>query len=296
MPMDWEAIFRDEQTYPDSTPIPFGNGQTVTLKELRDLNRKQQKQVAEELAATQRQREMMQAREKVVAEMADKATAIHNELQQQYAAAQQQNQQAQRTREVQANGGFDPENEYMHGIWYGPIRTRLEKVIEDIAKERAEAAQKDNIIRGMVNTFMADRWEREYEATADTRKRSKQIADWDQDRIRKYMEEQKIVDRYGLPSIREAVNKLTADERLQAHQEDAYERGLKEGEMRARMGVQPRPASAAAAMANAQPTPSTIDEALSPESLQNDHELMEMLSNLSRTGAAVTTGGTPNGR
>jgi glutamate/tyrosine decarboxylase-like PLP-dependent enzyme len=111
--------------------------------------------------------------------------------------------------------------------------------------------------------------------------------------MKKYVEDNKITDVRQMPSVREAVNRLTAAERQQVGEDDAYQRGLREGEMRARLGSMPRPASAAAAM-NASNTqaPSTIDEALSPESISQDQELMQMLSDLSHAGADLTTGGT----
>ena len=291
MPIDFAEIIRDEKSYPDELELSV-NGQKVPLGAIRDLSKKQQKYLADQLAMVQRDREAVVARQREVEDMAGKATAIFNELQQQQSAATQQSQQAQRAAAAQANGGYDPENEYVNGMWYTPIRKRAETWEQSIKKNADDLAILTNAVRGLVNFYTDDRMGNEFEATAESRKKSKQIADWDYDQLKKYVEENKIQDRRGMPSIKEAVNRLTAEERRQVDQEDAYQKGLREGEMRARLGNMPRPASAAGTMnSTSTQTPSTIDEALSPENIGQDQELMQMLSDLSRAGADLTTGG-----
>lgn len=286
MPVDFEAIIRDDKAWPDSIEMDF-NGQKVPLGAIRNLNKTEKKQIAEALGAIQNERELVARRQKEVADMADQAKAMHHELQQQVNASKQQAETAQR---VQQNGGYDPEQVYENDIWYGPIRKRYTALEQALKKNSDDMQMVVNTIKGLAGLYTDDRMDNEYQSTAELRGKSKAIGDWDFDKLKKYVEDNKVHDRRGFPSIREAVTRLTADERLRNEQEDAYQRGLREGEMRARMGVMPRPASAAAAMNAGQPSPSTIDEALSPESIGQDDELVRMLADLSSHGADLITG------
>jgi DNA repair exonuclease SbcCD ATPase subunit len=289
MPIDFEEIIRDENTYPDSFELPFGN-EKIRLGDIRDRSRKQQKMVADAMSQLQAQREMVDNRQKQVEEYANKAQATYTELQRQY---DEQTRQAERAKNVQANGGYDPEQVYENDIWYSPIRKRLTATDENLKKLSSDMTQMVNAVKGLAGFYTDDRMQNEFDSSAEMRKRSKQISSWDYDQMKKYVEDNKIYDKRGMPSVKEAVNRLTLEERNQASSDDAYQRGLREGEMRARMGSMPRPASAAAAMpgGTAQRPPDTIDEALSPDSIQQDEELMKMLADLSHAGADLTTGG-----
>ena len=295
MPVDFESIIRDDKSWPDNLELYF-NGTKVPLGAIRNLNKTERKQIADALGVIQQEREAVAKRQKEVADMATQATAIHHELQEQQKASRQQQVQERQQYESQqrdaANGGYDPEQVYQNDIWYGPIRKRGEGWDAAIKKNSEEIAQVVNVLKGIAGLYTDDRLDNEFAATAEQRKKSKSIGDWEFDKLRKYVEDNKIYDRRGFPSIKEAVTKLTAEERLQAEQEDAYARGLREGEMRARMGAMPRPAPGGAALTG-KPAPSTMDEALSPESIQEDHELMEMLNNLGNVGQDLITGGKP---
>jgi hypothetical protein len=289
MPIDFEEIIRDENTYPDSFELPFGN-EKIKLGDIRDRSRKQQKLVADAMSELQKQRESVDARQRQVEDMANKAQATYGELQRQY---EEQTKQAERQKNVAANGGYDPEQMYENDMWYGPVRKRLTATDEALKKMSSDMTQMVNAVKGLAGFYTDDRMQSEFDSLADMRKRSKQISSWDYDQMKKYVEDNKIYDKRGMPSVKEAVNRLTLEERQQATSEDAYQRGLREGEMRARMGSMPRPASAAAAMpgGTAQTPPSTIDEALAPDSIQQDEELMKMLADLSHAGADLMTGG-----
>lgn len=286
MPVDFEAIIRDDKAWPDTIEMDF-NGQKIPLSVIRNLNKAQRKEIADALSGIQNEREAMARHQKEVTDLATQAKAMHDELQRQLNTANQQAETAQR---VQQNGGYDPEQTYENDIWYGPIRKRYTALEQSLKKNSDDMQMVVNTIKGLANLYTDDRMDNEYQSTAELRGKSKAIGDWDFDKFKKYVEDNKIHDRRGFPSIREAVTRLTADERLRNEQEDAYQRGLREGEMRARMGVMPRPASAAAAVNAGQPAPSTIDEALSPESIGQDDELMRMLADLSTHGADLITG------
>ena len=285
MAIDFEAILKDDKGFPDNLEITVGDHK-VPLGAMRDLSKKQQHQLAEQLTAVQQERERIAVRNKEAQEMTEKATGIYNSLQQQLDASKEEQARAAAKNQT---GGYDPEQLYQNDVWYAPVRKR------DLANEEALKKITDkldllsNTMGAMGRTYVEDRLASEYESTAEARKRSKALADWDFPKLRKYAEENKINDKLGFASIREAVTRLTDGERKQEEAESAYQRGLREGELRARMGVQPKPASASAAMPNGQ-QPKDLDEALSPESIGQDEELMKMLSDLQHQGADLIGG------
>lgn len=276
MSIDFEQIFKDDKTWPDTMELTVGD-QKIPLGRLRDLSKKQQQQLSEQLNVVQQERERIAATNREAQAMTEKAASVYNTLQQQLdATKEEQARAAARTQ----TGGYDPEQMYMSDIWYGPIRKRDQAFEADIKKMNETLNLLANTVGAMGRVYSEDRLSNEYESTAEARKRSKALADWDFGKLRKYAEENKINDRLGFASIREAVNRLTESERKQEEAETAYQRGLREGEMRARLGVQPRPASASAAMPGGEPPPKDLDEALSPESISRDEELSKMLSEL----------------
>jgi hypothetical protein len=292
MPIDFAALFNDDKNYPDDMALTMANGDKVLLRDIRSQTRNQQQQIAQYLGELQRQREVIAQRQKEANDYADKANAVYRELEQQVAQGREQQLQAQRQQQAAANGGVDPEQLYESDIWYAPMRKRNSAFEQTLAKQSNDIGNLVKALTGLVTLVNDDRLANQYEATADLRKRSKNVADWDFDKFKKYVEDEKIVDKQNFPSIRSAVERLTADERLEMAKSEEYERGLREGEVRARMGAMPRPGSANAAVPGSLPQPSTIDEALAPDSIANDSEIMDMLANLSKAGADLTTGGT----
>ena len=285
MAMDFEQILKDEKGFPDNLEVTVGDHK-VPLGAMRDLSKKQQQILVEQLNTVQQERERVAARNREAQEMTEKAASIYQNLQQQLDASKEE--QARAAAKTQT-GGYDPEQLYQTDLYYAPMRKRnmateesLKKIIEDVNLLK-------NTMGAMGRTYVEDRLANEYESTAEARKRSKALADYDFPKLRKYAEENKIQDHLGFASIKEAVNRLTDGERKQEEAETAYQRGLREGEIRARMGVQPRPASASAAMPGGQ-QPKDLDEALSPESISQDQELMQMLSDLQHQGADLIGG------
>lgn len=280
MPIDFAQILKDEKEFPNELELTVGN-EKVPLGALRELNKRQQAELAEQLAATQRQREAAAAQQREFNEVTEKATGIYNSLQQQL---DQNREEAARAATRNQTGGYDPEQLYQTDVYYSPLRKRNDAHEEALKKlaDRVELIANTQLAMGKVYT--EDRLASEYEATAEARKRSKAIADWDLPKLRKYAEENRINDRLGLASIREAVNRLTEGERKQEESQAAYERGLREGEMRTRMGMMPRPASPSAAVANGAAPAKDLDEALSPESLAQDPDLMRMFAELQQQG------------
>lgn len=281
MSIDFEQIFKDDKTWPDTMELTVGD-QKIPLGKLRDLSKKQQQQLTDQLNVVQQERERIAATNREAQAMTEKATSVYNTLQQQLDATKEEQARAQARTQT---GGYDPEQMYTSDVWYAPIRKRDQAFEADIKKMNETLNLLANTVGAMGRVYSEDRLTNEWESTAEARKRSKALADWDLPKLRKYAEDNKIQDRLGFASIREAVNRLTEGERKQEEAETAYQRGLREGEMRARLGVQPRPASASAAMpGGGEPPPKDLDEALSPESISRDEELSKMLSELQIQG------------
>lgn len=277
MSVDFEAIIGDESTFPDALELTIGD-KKVPLGSIRDLSKKKQARVTEELSRLEAERTGLSAKQREVMELSTKAAAIYDDLQKKLAAANT----------VTHTDGLDPNALYDSDPWYAPIRTRNAKIEEGQKALQTTLGQLTQAVTGAVSAFIEDRWEREFEGVEDRVKKSKAIKDWDFNKLKTYATENKIHDKRGLPSIRAAVDRLTEQEREQEKAEEAYARGLREGELKARMGVQPRPASAAAAMGGGK-GPETLDEALNPEAIAQDPELAEMLANLGVAASAMTT-------
>lgn len=286
MPIDFDGIIKDEKGFPDSLELTVGN-EKVPLGAIRELNRKQQQQLSEHLAAVQQQREIAENRAREAQASIDRTSSLYQNLQQQMDVAKAESERSAATKQT---GGYDPEQMYNTDIWYGPIRKRDQKFEDDIKKIMERVDLISRVQAAMGDTYVADRYDNEFESTAEQRKRSKQIADKDLEWFKKYAQDNKIADKRGMYSIREAVNKLTQGERTQEESDAAYQRGLREGEMRGRMGVQPRPGAANAGMPNGGAQPKDLDEALSADSISQDEELMRMLSELQSQGASLLGG------
>lgn len=288
MPIDFGAIINDDKGFPDTLELTIGN-EKLSLGAIRDLSKKQRQQVVEQLDVVQREREAVANQQRQAQEMTEKASGVYQTLQSQLEASKAE---TERNQAIRQTNGYDPEQMYQTDIWYGPIRKRDQGFEEQLKKIAEKLELVSRMQSAMSNTYVEDRFGNEYEATADMRKKSKQIADWDLEKLKKYAQENKINDRLGFTSIKEAVNRLTADEKRQISEDEIYQRGLREGEMRARMSMMRPPSAANAAMTGSEATPSTLDEALAPDSIAKDEELMRMFADLQQAGANLITGGT----
>lgn len=270
MAIDMEAILKDEGTYPDTLEIIMGT-EKVSLGQIRDMSKKQQSRITEELSGIQRERQTLAQKQQEVLTLSERATETYNKLEEQLAKA---------SRNAVPDG--DPEKMWDTDQWYSPARKRISEIQKTIA-DLAETQKKlGSAVTSAVSIWMDDRWENEYSQVAPELEKYPKLAEWrDPEKLKKYASENKILDKRSMPSIREAVNRLTAVEREAAKSEDAYQRGLREGQMKARLGAQPRPASAAAAVVNGSgKVAETFEEAMSPDAVAQDSELNEMLANL----------------
>jgi len=270
MDIDFAAILQDEGTYPDALEVTLGD-KKVSLGQIRDRSKREQARIAAELAKVNEERQSLDTRNKEILALSEKATEVYNRLQEQLAKASERTPAAG---DPEALWGTDP--------WYQPARKRVEevdKMVKQLSDTQRQIAQ---AVQGAIALYMDDRFDREYEQVAPEIEKFPKLAEWkDQEKLKKFAADNNLLDKRKLPSIRAAVEKLTAAEREAMKEQTAYERGLNEGMLRARLGAQPKPASAAAAVVNASGKPAeTFDEAMDPAAVAEDSELNTMLASL----------------
>jgi hypothetical protein len=149
--------------------------------------------------------------------------------------------------ETEAARGKQPtgdEDDFDTNNWWTPVRKRLserDKKVEELSgmiKNFQGAFEKAALM------FATDRWNSQYERVAPKLKKSKDYADWTQEKVRDYATKNQIMDEFGFPSVERAVAVLTRADDLEEAKKLAREEGLKEGLQRARLSSQSRPTSA----------------------------------------------------
>ena len=253
----FQDILDDEKTFPDNIELTI-NGKQVTLGDVRGLSRKKQQELTEKMADTERKRAE-------VLELATKAADLEAKLRQQ----------------LEDSGRPKPtptEDEFDNDPFWAPVRKRLAGPQETIKKLDETVKTLTNQLSQAAAIWAEDRWHSQYER-AKPRLKDK-AKDWTYEKVRDYAAQNKLVDSFGLPSVEKAIMSLTQEDELQARVNEAYEKGLREGTTKGRMGVQPKPTSAAGPP---RPEKSAVAEkgleALGDD-VQNDPELMNMLSEL----------------
>jgi len=200
--------------YPDNTPITIGD-QQIPLGSLRQLNASERQMLSDRIKQVETKEAEVNTRQQNVVDLARKA-------QEAYAAAEEARVKA--TQPPPA-AGADP----FADPWLAPVK----KELEGRDKKLEEAV---NLIKTLQNTvtqaatvWAQDRWDREY-GTLNFGKRDKKPS---RDDLLKFANENKIVDRYGMPSISEAWNKMSETDRLEEARQAALEKGREEGRMEA---------------------------------------------------------------
>lgn len=256
-----EDILKDDKTFTDEMELTLGD-KKVSLGEIRKLSKSGQEKLATELAAAQYDR-------RSATELATKAADLVAKLEE---AA---------TRTAQPNRGETDEDDFETNNWWTPVRKRmtaLEAQAKDAQKQAKEALES---LTRAATIFAEDRWQREYDSSSDRLKKSKEYKEWGVDKVRDYAVQNKIVDRFGFPSVSKAIQEMMKADDLEVIRREEYERGLKEGQNKLRMASMTRPSSA---RGRAPEAGKTIDPTKNLEDLgdavMDDPELTQMLADL----------------
>lgn len=256
--MDFASILKDETTYPDTAEITLGS-EKVTLGQIRDLSRKQQKAISDQMDALTRERTEVKT-------LAEQTADLMTKLQ---------------AREQEPAKTVVPEaNDFDNDEWWKPVRAKLTPLEASIKSlvEGQKALQTSMEKAALI--FANDRWRGQFDRVKDRLKAPK-YSDWNFEKVRDYAAQNKYLDEYGFPAIDKAVEAITREDELERIKQEAFEKGLREGAVKTRLGSTPRPTSAS----GAKPKAATgLDAAKNFEdlgdSVQSDRELAEMVAGL----------------
>ena len=257
--MAYANIFADEKTFSDEIEITLPNGEKATLGEIRDLTRTQQRKLAGEMEALTRERqETMQT--------ATKAADLLSKLEARDAAGPQT---------------VAPEaNDFDNDEWWKPVRSKLSPMEAQIKQLlEAQKAQQATLEKAAL-IFANDRWRGQFDRVKDRLKPAK-YADWNFEKVRDYAANNKYLDEYGFPAIDKAVEAITREDEMERIKTEAFEKGVREGSVKARLGATPRPTSATGAGKKAaQGLDASKNFEDLGDSIADDRELAEMVAGL----------------
>jgi hypothetical protein len=217
---DFNEILKDSAKYPDNlevdfagAKVPLGSLRQFTTGQLADID-KRQKAIEKEYADAKTARESAM-------DLSQRAQQLWDSLQQTKPAAS-------------TPAGEDP---WETDPIYAPVRNRFterDKQVKDL-KETLEKLAKTQEQLALVGGW--DRWERQYNAfPKERRPKDKSLED-----LVKYAAENKLVDRFGIPSVEKAIDQMTAGDRLEEIRKQARAEGAAEAETRLRASTMPRP-------------------------------------------------------
>ena len=256
--MAYADIFKDESTFPDSIEVTLPNGQKATLGEIRDLTRTQQKSLAGEMERLTKEREEVKG-------LATQTADLYTKLQERDAAGPVK----------QA-----PPDDFDTDPWWEAPRKRFKAVDDDLKaiKEQNKALQATLERAALI--FADQRWEGQFDRVKDRLKAPK-YADWTFEKVRDYAANNKIFDKWGFPAMDKAVEAITREDELERIKQEAFEKGVREGSVKARLRATPRPTSASGGKPQASkgldPTKNFEDLG---DSIADDREVAEMVAGL----------------
>jgi hypothetical protein len=215
MSVDQIKKFLESATeYPDNTPIRIGE-QEIPLGSLRQLNASERTTLSERLKGVETKEAELNTRQQSIVDLAQKAQQAYQAAEEARAKVSSQPPPA----------GTDP----FADPWLSPVKEALSKRDKEIEELRATAKNLQATLTQAASIWAQDRWDREY-SSLNFGKREKKPT---RDEILKYAQEQKLMDRHGMPSISEAWNKMSETDRLEELRKEALERGREEGRMEA---------------------------------------------------------------
>jgi|SRR5580692_1978156 DNA repair exonuclease SbcCD ATPase subunit len=211
---DIKKFLEDKQNHPDNTPVRIGDTE-IPLGSLRQLNASERQTLSERLKGIETKETELNQRQAQVVDLAQKAQQAYNA--------------AEEARKVATTRQADPGSDPFNDPWLQPVKTALserDKKLEEFS----------NMVKGLQSTigqaatiWAQDRWDREYDSLNFGKREKKPT----RDELLKFAQEQKLVDRHGMPSVREAWNKMSEADRLEEARKEAIEKGREEGRMEA---------------------------------------------------------------
>lgn len=255
--MNLEEILADEKTFADSIEFELG-GRKVNLGDLRGLSRKQRTDLADRMADTERKRAE-------VLQLAEQAANLKNSLDAQLA---------------EAGKRAAPTDDFDSDPFWGPVKKQFAPLTEINKKLEAKVTSLENAANQMAKIWAEDRWRSQFDRSKERLKGDK-FKDMTYEKVRDYAGTNKILDSYGLPSVEKAILELTKEDEIQTKVDEAFQRGLREGNVKGRMGVQPKPTSASGG-AKLPENSMVAKKGLEGlgDDVAEDPEMMEMLSKL----------------
>lgn len=264
--MDLQQILDDKANYANDIPITIGT-QTLTLGQIRESSASQQAKLSEKLSSAEQ-------RERVAQETSSKAANLLSELE--VARTNLNNQKMAPA----TDDDFDKEE------FWGPVRKRFSERDQKIdhAVKTIEALQKS--IEQAATIWAEERWNNQYERVAPRLKKVEAYKDWDGEKLRNYAVENKLIDKYGFPSIERAAQELTKSSDLETAKKEAYEKGMQEGRTKARIETMARPSSATGGVSRGKGKSAVEEfgfEGLGDDAME-DPEITRQLAELSELG------------
>ena len=211
---DIKKFLENAAEFPDNTPITIA-GREIPLGSLRQLNASERSTLSERLKGVESKEAELNSRQAGIVDLAQKAQAA-------YAAAEEARTKAGQRQEAPGADPFaDP--------WLAPVKTELGKRDKELEEIKAVAKNLQATITQAATIWAQDRWDREYD-TLNFGKREKKPT---RDELLKFANENKLVDRHGMPSIRNAWDKMSEADRMEQLRQEAIEKGREEGRMEA---------------------------------------------------------------
>jgi multidrug efflux pump subunit AcrA (membrane-fusion protein) len=274
MANDLDKFLEDSKTYGDNTPVRIGDTE-VPLGSLRQLNAAERQRLADAVKQNEaRQQELTKEREQVM-NMAGKAQQAYQTAQETIAKAQA------------AIPAPQPSNNPFDDAWLQPVDKRLsplEKEVAELKKLMQEGfKQRDTQFNNIATVWSEDRWDGQYRGLGpDFQKREKKPT---KEEIVKYATENRIYDRWGIPDVRAAWEKMNEADRLEELRKSEYERGRLAGRqehLAARVPPPGVPGAGAPPGPVGRPNPGELGDLYS-EAIK-DPELRAMIEALPGTG------------
>jgi hypothetical protein len=262
--MTLEEILANTTDLPDDTEFEL-KGNKVKLGSFRDLTKKQQKALSEQLEAAKRDRE-------AAAELATKSATLFSEL---------TKKQEELASAAVVRTASDAGDDFDSAEYWAPVRKRLSPLEKELKDAKANYDTLSGQLKQAATIFATERWKGQFSANAERLKKSDQYKDWDMNKVLGHATQQKILDEYGFPSVEKAILDLTRANDLEEIRKSAREEGFKEGVTRGRLATSGRPTSASGRIDRAA---TTIDPSKNLEDLGDvvtaDPDLARMLSEL----------------